>query len=174
MLKRLLVITIGVAALVLNPFFGCGQDAPNFRYGPDEMRAAVEGTWKLTVPATTATPGYDLLLSISQAAQPVENHARAQGLVPEATACGTRTLVKSAAACGDMSTMPLDVVLTAGTGDATGRFSVYSLEFEHGVLELDVETSKVSARVTPTGTMSSVTVDEIPGASLVRVSTAQR
>ena len=45
-------VIVGLAALVLNPFFGCGT--VEFHDGADEMRPAVEGTWKLTVPAVPA------------------------------------------------------------------------------------------------------------------------
>ena len=173
MMKRLLVVVLGLAALVLNPFFGCGNET--FRYGADEMRVAIEGTWKLTMPAAGTQPAREILLSISQAAEPTQHHSRRSGMVSDAAACAQRSLIKSAAACVDSSEMPLDVKLLAGDGPAKGMFRVHGLTFTSGRLQLELGTASVDARVASNGTISDIYADgQRAAASMVRVSTAQR
>lgn len=176
MMKRLLPVTVGIAALVLNPFFGCGADQ-DFRYGADEMRAAVEGTWKLTVSATGARPAREIVLSISQATGPSQQHARRSGPIAAAAACAQRSLVKSAAACGDMSEMPLEVKLIAGGEPASGMLRVHGLKFTTGELELTLATSSVRAKIAPDGTITKISTnadEAAPTATMVRLSIAQR
>jgi hypothetical protein len=139
---------VPVALFFLNPALACG-DEPEFRYGAAEMRAAVEGTWTLTrgegatqqltvnIEQDTRTP---------QTAQARE--ARVHGLIRTAHACGTRTLVKSAGACVDISQMPLKVTMVSGDPvfqDAalSGTFTIHSLVFVAGEVSLSVGAENV-------------------------------
>lgn len=176
MIKHALLIAIGIASLVLNPFFGCDGDE-EFRFGADEMRSAIEGTWKLTVPASGGTPAHELVLSISQAAAPTQQQSRRPGLVADAAACTQRSLVRSAGACGDESEMPLEVTLLAG-GLAKGMFRVVGTRFTRGYLDLEIGEHFLRAMVAPTGAVSDVRTDAsgatgVAGASMVRVTKAQ-
>lgn len=174
--RKLLVIAIGLAVLVLNPFFGCDADR-SFTYGADEMRAAVEGTWKLMLPATQREPAREIVFSISQGGEPTQDkHSRTRGMVSPAAACSHRSLVKAAAACVDISEMPLDIKRLAGTDVASGRLRVFGLTFRYGLVDLDLGGSNVHARIEPTGTISEVRIDGYAeGApAIVRLSTAQR
>src|ERR1041385_7384436 len=82
MTKTLLLVVFGLTALIVNPFFGCDALEGTFQYGAPEMRAAVEGTWKLRVPGHP-----EATLTIAQAAK-AEHHAARASLVRSADACG--------------------------------------------------------------------------------------
>jgi hypothetical protein len=143
MLKQLSIGTLAVAALVLNPFYACTGDR-EFTFSATEMAAAVEGTWMLT----TADRSYIFHI---EAASEAKQHSSAS-LVPSAHACGSRTLVKSAAACLDTTTMPVVVKLSGATSD--GVFRVHGTRFEDGELVIEVADHAVHARVNADGTAS--------------------
>ncbi|MBA3455413.1 MAG: hypothetical protein H0T42_20135 [Deltaproteobacteria bacterium] len=172
MLKKALLGTVGIAALVLNPFFGCGDES--FRYGADEMRAAIEGTWKLTVPADGTTPAQETVFSISQAATPAEQHSRGRSAITEAAACVQRSLVKSAGACLDSTEMPIEVKLLAGGAATKGTFEVFGFKFTEGMLRIELGTSHLRATVAADGSIIAIHSAPKLAASLIRVSTAQR
>ena len=83
----------------LNPGVACTGE-PDYQYGAEELRAAVEGDWSLTIAPNGAAP-IAVTIHIAQATTAAGAAARAPGrsLVRSAYACGTRTLVKGAAAC---------------------------------------------------------------------------
>jgi hypothetical protein len=156
---RKLLWLIPVAFFFLNPGFGCGADDPQFQYGAEEMRAAIAGDWTFTI---TPTDGAATIVTvhIDQAAAPAGASAPAPGraFVRAAHACGTRTLVKSAAACFDSTAMPLAV--TYVSGDATfaeltlsGTFRVASLSFDSGDLELSIGPYYILSQVNPDGSL---------------------
>lgn len=177
MLKHAILFAIGIASLVLHPFFGCGAKE-DFRYGAADMRAAIEGTWKLTLPATEKNPVTELVMTISQGAEPTQDkHSRRRGLVADAAACAERSLVRSAGACVDMSVMPLDVKLLASTSIVrAGVFRVTGLRFIAGHLTFELGNWYLSARVTPDGSITKVTTNGsmATGATMVRMTMAQR
>ncbi len=135
------------------------------------MRSAIEGTWKVTVHATATTPAHDIVLSISQSAAPRPQHSQRRGLVSDAAACQTRSLVRSAGACADISEMPLDVTLLAGGAARKGMFMVPGLTFQFGLLEATLGAVTVMAKVSPSGAIISVDLGGTEaGASMVRMS----
>ena len=140
MLKQLTIGVLAVAALVLNPFYACSL-GPSFSYSAAEMTAAVEGTWVLTV------DGRSYIFHIEQASA-AQQHSSAS-LVPSAHACGDRTLVKSASACIDTSTMPVVVTLSGTSTD--GIFQVDGTRFEKGRLVIEVADYQLEATVLPDG-----------------------
>ncbi|HEX4403687.1 MAG TPA: hypothetical protein VH560_02595, partial [Polyangia bacterium] len=86
-----------------------------------------------------------MTLRLAQAASAPAQEARARGraLVRAAYACGNRTLVASASACIDSSSMPLAVTFVSGdasfaTGPFSGTFIVESTTFTEGGLELTI------------------------------------
>jgi hypothetical protein len=138
MAKRLIKILVGVACaaavLVLSPWRLFG---PSFDFGTEEMRAAVEGTWQLTVERTDGT-SRELTFTLRQAAD--EDRTAARGLVGTAAACGKRSLVRTAGACLDRTVMPLELRLVRGdAGDAsalTASLQVWGPTFSRGALIL--------------------------------------
>jgi hypothetical protein len=168
MTRSILLAVIGVTALVVNPFFACDDaHAPSYSYDAADMRIAVEGTWKLHVGKLDAT------LKIKQSAK-AERHVARETFVHSAHACSTRTLVRSAAACLDDSEMPLDIKVAGMTTKhrPTGVFVVPMPWFEFGVLVVELDDLEISAKLTPTGNVTSTWVsrgDDTRAASLVRV-----
>jgi hypothetical protein len=174
-MRRLLWV-VPVAFFFLNPTFACGPAEPQYQYGAAEMRAAVEGNWSFTIMPQDGGAQTQVTVRVEQAATASGQTARAPGraFVRAAYACGSRTLVKSAAACVDISQMPL--TLTYVSGDAafasaalTGTFLVYGTRFDFGNLELMVgpyqivaqvgaDRSLGDARVGPGGALGSLTV----------------
>ena len=154
---RRLAWLVPVALFFLNPTLAC-DGGSEFQYDAADMRAAVEGTWLLTltpeggsaqmatvhIQQASATPGTQAL------------SAPGQGWLRQARACGTRTLVSSAGACEDLSQMPLSVNVVAGdaifTGVATkGMFTVYGLAFASGQVDLTFGDRQVSFTLDPAG-----------------------
>src|SRR5262249_29005542 len=68
--KIMVAVTLGVAALILNPWFGV---TGGFDYGPAEMRAAIEGTWRLTL-TSNGKPRREITVRIAQGAAASEGH----------------------------------------------------------------------------------------------------
>src|SRR4051812_36656590 len=99
LLATVLAASVGLPVLVLEP--GCeAVGGPNWQYGEVEMRAAVEGTWELTIADTKWT------LEIKQRDKG-ERAERETGLVKSAAACGSRSFVRNAHACESLSAMPI-------------------------------------------------------------------
>jgi phage tail sheath gpL-like len=141
MLKQLSLGALTVAALVLNPFYACVPE-PSFQFTANEMAAAIEGTWTLTLEDRS-------YIFHIEAASARRQHSRAS-LVPSAHACGKRTVVKSAAACVDTTTLPVVVNVSGSTSD--GEFRVHGTRFVEGELVIDVADHRVHARVNADGT----------------------
>jgi hypothetical protein len=140
---RRLLWAIPLAAFFLNPSFACGgPTGPAFEYDAAELRAVIGGTWMLTFTPDGGGITH-VSFTVDQAAGTVAPtaSARRQGLVRAAQACGTRTLVRGAAACVDVTEMPLEVKFLAGeetlaTAPLSGTFRVYGTKFAYGDLEL--------------------------------------
>jgi hypothetical protein len=158
---RRLLWAIPVALFFLDPSFACGPPEPQFRYGATEMRAAVEGNWSFTIMPDGASGPIQVTVNVEQAATLPGQQAQAPvlGLVRPAYACGSRTLLKSASACIDTSTMPLDVTYVLGDASfasvpMSGTFEVMGTEFQTAattMLELVLGEYHVHAQVGPTG-----------------------
>ena len=175
---RRLALLPAFAVFILNPS-ACSQASdPQFQYGAEELRAAVEGTWDLTLKTDSgATATLALKFAQSASAGPASgargDGVRGPALLREAHACGTRTLIASAAACVDLSEMPLDVAFESGDtaldgaviwDEARGRTSlggylrVYSLVFTQGELNLSLGDVRITAQILEDGTVTSAGV----------------
>jgi hypothetical protein len=137
----LVVAAVGLAALVLNPFYACTRERI-YTFSAEDMKRAVEGTW------TLALGDRHYILHLSQASAVSQPHA-SRGLVDEAHACGKRTLVSSAHACLDISEMPLSVEISGDTSQ--GVFMVHGSRFREGHLLLSIAGQDLTAFVAPDG-----------------------
>lgn len=157
-------------ALVVNPFYACRSQGPaTYTFGIAEVRTAVDGAWSLSLPATEAQPARTIALRLAVAAGPTHTSAASPGLVPRAYACGSRTLVASAAACIDSTQVPLTVTLVDGDDTpAKGALDIYGLRFDAGQLALELGGETVSAVLAPDGTASHVRLGELEGGALIR------
>ena len=151
---------IGFAVFALDPSYGCRKDT--FHYGEAEMRAAVEGTWRLSMPESYDAPARTYTFRIT-AATASQHGERSFGIpfISSAHACGDRTLVRSASACEPRSLMPLELANIAGDG----RLEVDGYLFDTARLELHVDNRDIIARIDNHGVVNDVT----DGAELVRV-----
>lgn len=161
--KIMVAVTLGMAALILNPWFGVTQGV-HYEYGAPEMRAAIEGTWRLTL-TPNGEPPREIVFRVAQGAAASQLHASRHALVRAAAACGHRALVRTAGACLDTSEMPLEItVLAGGTAagnGARGVFRVITPRFITGDLDAQVADVIVFARITPTGQVSDVTAGSL-------------
>ena len=166
MTRTFVLSCIGLTALVVNPFFACDRQ-PSFDYGEAEMRAAIEGTWKFAI-RDPKGPVHEIALTIREKANGTEQHADRDGVFHMASACGTRTFVRSAGACMDVSEMKLDVTADAVRVEG-GFFMVVSTSFDRGELELKLPSGLlIEAHVSRTGVATEVQGDSFH-ATLVRV-----
>lgn len=129
---------------MLNPFFACGAD---FRYGLPEIEAALAGTWEATWTRDSQTQSVKFRVEADVA----EKHSC--GMIKNAGACSQRTLVKSAHACKDSTTVPLKVIALDDETTMNGTFVVTSTKFDMGELSINIPNRKTSlmARVSSTG-----------------------
>lgn len=144
---RRLAWILSVAFFFLNPAFACGPAEPEYHFGAPEMSFAVEGNWTFAIASQGGGPLQNVTVHVEQASSAQGTATAAlsprRSLIRAAHACGGRTLVKSAAACIDITRMPL--VVTVVSGDAAfsesapaGDFNVYGYEFSQGTLGLKV------------------------------------
>jgi hypothetical protein len=161
MRRRLWVLAL--PTFFLNPFFACDSSEPDFQYGATELRAAVEGTWSVTLTPVQGAP-LQGTLQLDQAAKPsAASLRRREGAIRSAHACETRTLFKTAEACDDGTTMPLKVSFVSGDtalngGTLSGEFSVPGTIFEFGNLFLQIGSYRLSAKITAMSAISDVRV----------------
>jgi len=153
---RNLLWLVPVAVFFLNPNLAC-SDEPQFKYGDAEMRAAVEGDWTLTL--TLESGAVPVTVHIEQSATaPTASARRAPRLLRAAHACGTRTLIKGAGACIDLTEMPLTVTYVAGNEAFTGvpmsgTFRVEGLIFARGDLLLTIGAYQIQTGVNADGSL---------------------
>jgi hypothetical protein len=147
---------LGLSVFLFNP----AACEPDFDYGAEEMTAAVEGTWRVSVQPTSG-PAYDFTLRLQQASAV----ARAGGdaapsLVGRtALACGKRTLIKGAGACLTATEMPLAGQVLEGpdalkTAPVNGILTVLSRTFTNAALGFEVGSYVVNGRLSSTGEAS--------------------
>lgn len=153
MRKRIAAGVVGVAALVLSPFAACG---PSFSFGAKEMTAAIEGTWKMTLPAQGEAPAQEITMKIEQHSVDVDSST---GFIKSAAACGERSLVKVAGACLDSTRMRLDVTFLTTAPlegetykDIHGALVVAGENFKMGMLDIQLDKRVIAATVSPDGT----------------------
>jgi uncharacterized cupin superfamily protein len=175
---RKIAVVLGALMFLLNPNLACDDGGPQFQYGEAEMRAAVEGNWQVTFTASNGTQT-QVTLRIEEGTG-TQTSLRPGGLVRAAYACGSRTFVRSAAACVDGSTMPLAVTVVAGDStyaNATwsGTFDVPSTVFASGsgMLNLSFGDWYLLAMVSPDGSVTNVYLSpvssDLPTVSLARL-----
>lgn len=150
-----------IAFFFINPGFGCGTDEPQFQYGSAEMQAAIAGTWTFTITPSDGTPT-EVTVQIDEADTAPGATAQVSGrsFIRAAHACGSRTLVKSAGACTDVSSMPLAITFVSGdpslmNGPLSGAFIVPGTMFQSGMLELTIGPYAIMATVSSDGTVTS-------------------
>src|SRR5262249_39398906 len=123
-------------------------------FGAAELRAAVEGTWRLTVRGEDGTE-QTVTFRLAQGSEAEGGHASARALVRPAAAGGTRSRVRRAGACMDVTRMRVEVTRIAEGGEPQrvepGEFMVFGNEFHLGELRISIAEVHVSARVTPGG-----------------------
>ena len=148
MRARFLSVFLALAAFVLNPAFGCGDD---FEYGADEMRAAAEGVWELRMPGEPKP----LVRFELRYASPVAL-AKGAGLVQQAAACTDRVFVAPASACTDTSSMSFSAKVLESREPLTDKIRsaelwVHGRRFTWGSLTIGFE-SGASLRLLTTPT----------------------
>jgi hypothetical protein len=149
-----------LAFFFINPSVGCGTDAPQFQYGAAEMQTAIAGTWTFDItPAGGTAMTVTVQIDEADTAPAVTAQVSGRSLIRAAHACGSRTLVKSAGACTDSSSMPLAVTFVSGdpsvmSAPLSGAFIVQGTTFQSGMLELTVGPYSLMATVSPDGTVT--------------------
>jgi hypothetical protein len=149
MARKLVAVAVGLAVLVLTPYYVFFAD--HFDYGEPELRAAIEGTWQLTMQGRAP-----ITLELREARASKTQSSR--GWVRSAAACSHRSLVRSAEACMDSTQMDLAVTVTPADATATGQLGVNDTSFRVGQLQLFLQDFAVEARVTPDGTVTDAIV----------------
>lgn len=173
---RLRLLLAGVVVFLLNPTFACVSE-PEFQYGEEEMRDAIEGTWDATLTfqdGSQKTVTFSLQQGTSATASAQRSGpARARTFVRPAAACTGRTFVRGAAACSSTTTMPLTGAFVSGdeayrTVAITGELKIPGLTFDqHSLLKIDLgDQSLASQNLTKDGTVSTVTVSQRGGGAL--------
>jgi hypothetical protein len=147
-LRVLVLAVVGLAALVLSPVFGV-LGGPSF--GAEALRAAVEGTWRLTVRGEGGA-AQTVTFRLAQGPE--------QGSGVEGGHASAHALIRPAGACMDETRMPLEVTRIADRGERrqaeAGELLVFGETFDRADLEVRVADLRVSARVTPAGEVQSV------------------
>jgi len=152
-MRKLVVAISFVGVLVVSPafLFWWLVTAAHWTYDDDDLRAAVEGAWRLDY------AGRSVALSVTEASAGPDAHA-SLGLVPSAAACGhRRTFVRDAAACGGTST-DMRVRIALGTGAVVdGSFSVDGTAFHRGTLRFMLDGLRIAAEILPDGQVDEAT-----------------
>jgi hypothetical protein len=175
---RWLVWSAGSLAFFLNPWLACGIDpSDDFHYGDVEMRAAVVGTWNVAMILTSGEePSITIGLEQSSAAQALKSAESAgrptRSLVRSAAACGQRTLIKNAAACVSSSLMPLAGTFVAGdsayaASPVSGELMVYGLQFVTGQFSVSLgDSMRITAQLSNDGLASGGILSSMSGQTL--------
>jgi hypothetical protein len=151
---------VPIAFFFLNPNFGCGTDEPQFQYGGAEMQSAIAGTWTFSItPTGGAATEVTVQIDEADTAPGATAQASRRSLIRAAYACGSRTLVKSANACIDISSMPLAITFVSGdpslmSAQLTGVFTVAGTIFESGMLNLTLGPYSIMATVSSDGAVT--------------------
>jgi hypothetical protein len=170
LIARTTLLLLGTAAFLLNPAACATDDAgAEYQYGDAEMRAAVEGIWKVTVGHPT---GAATVYSFRLAQAYGTPTASRGGLLRQAMACGSRTLVRSASACVDVTTMPLTGQVIEGderakTSTVKGEMMVAGLSFAQAQLTVEIGSRKLFGQISSDGKVTSLGGDLLDGGTAV-------
>ncbi len=149
-----LLLVLAAGALVLDPASAC-IGSPSYTFGEHELRAAVEGTWQLTITSPKGS-AETYTLAITESDKP--QHA-ARAWIKSAAACGSRSFVRNASACMDTTRMPLDVRIVAGPAtDGSGELMVVGTKFEGAELRLGLGSRSINASITPKGVVETSSI----------------
>ena len=169
------VFGIGVLVLSLSWWTDTERRPPSYDFTESEMRAAVEGTWKLElVRKLDGKPEerHTLTFAVVQATrklEPIETHSRRASLIRRAEACGNRTLVRTAGACFDSTTMPLQIVLYELPLPVRGQLHIADNFWHHGSFDVMIGNIKIRAEMTKKHGMGFVRANEGYIATLTRI-----
>lgn len=157
---RKLAWLLPIVFFFINPGFGCGTDEPQWQYGAAEMQAAIAGSWTFTItPAGGTSTEVTVQIDEADTAPGATAQAPRRSLIRAAHACGSRTLVKSAGACTEMTSMPLAITFVSGdpslmSAQLSGVFMVTGTIFQAGTLELTIGPYSITAIVGTDGTVT--------------------
>lgn len=163
-MRKSAALVVGLCVLLITPYFVLRVVKTSYSFTASQLREAVEGTWQVEL-----AEGERLTFRIEQARDGGAKHSSLErGWIRSAAACDNRTLIRSAEACLDETTMPLTLTEVAGAPTkGRGELVVIGTTFEVGDLELEVGRYHIAARISPTGDV----VDLVGSArALVRVS----
>ena len=130
MSRHVLAGAMSLAALILNPGFGC---EPEFEFGPDEMRRLAEGTWRMSQAEQSSNP---VTFTLEYATDPMTS---SQLIQVQRAACVTRSFVADAGACVTTSTIHLTGQVLSGPVEylgvrVSGNFRVSGYSIDGGAL----------------------------------------
>jgi hypothetical protein len=134
-----------IAALVLNPFFACGT---SFSFSLADVERALAGTWHAKVTKNGETTSVSFRI---EAGVDANKQSRARHLVRPAAACGKRTLVKSAAACKDVTNVPLVLIALDDGRKMKGELSITGTRFERALARFDLGNASLDAQISSSG-----------------------
>jgi hypothetical protein len=156
MVRKLVVAVVAVAAFLITPYFLFKQGDEDFQFGAPEMRAAVEGTWRIEL-SSRQGPSRSITFTIEQAGSP-PNAARERRWIRTAEACSHRTLVRSAEACLDTTEMELRSIALDGDRSLfpTATLRVHGMTFERGLLDLQLDGNILRVIISRTGAVLEV------------------
>lgn len=164
--QSLLVLLVALGALVVDPLF-----LNPFDYDDDDMRAVVEGTWRLTLESNDGKTRH-IVFRIEQGAEAART---GDSPIRGAAACSHRSFVRSASACTNSSRMPLTVTVLQGKATIEAEFSVFGKTFDSGVFRISIkdELGSVYAKIARNGEITSVDIhphrarlERVPDAAL--------
>ncbi|MGC4067921.1 MAG: hypothetical protein QM784_25370 [Polyangiaceae bacterium] len=151
MFKQILVGVVATTALLINPIVGCvsSEDDPEFTFGETEMRAAVKGTYVGQLPST----GETVTLELDEATEAPRGTSATQSV--KRIQCGSRTFIRTAAACAAATEMPLQgSVASNGTTIASGELQSGSFRVMSRLLDGGDSTLKLPDGATLTASHS--------------------
>ena len=138
-------VLIGLLAFVVNPGLGCST-SDEYAFGEADMRALVEGTWRLTIKDPTGGMN-STTFTVMAGPQP----SAQKGLtVVQQPLCGHRDFVRDAGACIAVSTLWLTGKVLTGAfagSPVTGSYQVYGAEHRQGRMSLSFGGDKQTLEV---------------------------
>lgn len=146
-MKRFLTsVALGLCVLAINPMVACQSEAASdFEFDEADMRQAVVGSYI----GTTKDTGQSVRVILEQTGAPSAKSAQHYKRVQ----CSTRSFVKPAAACLDLTEMEITAHVTSerpqiAEVDLSGKFGVYGFELSRGQLSLSGVGQKIALSAT--------------------------
>jgi hypothetical protein len=176
LIARTGLLVLAVATFLLNPAACAPGPEDDYQFGDAEMRAAIEGMWRVTIGQSTgAARTFTFRLAQAQGT-PSASLPHRNGLIRPAMACGSRTLVRGAAACVNLTEMPLTGMIVEGdeairTLDVKGTMSVAGLSFTEANFTVMFGSRRLFGQLSKGGAVTSLGGDLLEGgtAAMVRV-----